>query len=302
MNAVPTPVRTNDPASAEAELLHRYHRLGDRSARDELVERMIPLVRHIARRYADRGEPLDDLVQVGCVGLINSIDRFDPDRGVRLSTFAAPTIAGEIKRHFRDRAWSVRIPRDLQELSAKLSKATERLATEFGRSPTVAELAVAVERSEEDVMEALQGAQSYTSASLDEPLGEDRTALDVLGGEDEGYAQTDRRLMVIDGLQALAEREQEIVRLRFFDGLTQREIADRVGVSQMHVSRLLRRSLSEMREQLDAPAAGDISADAGIARRAGRVTNQPKHLPYRRSTRHGWNDRSGQRPRQAGCR
>lgn len=263
MNAVPTPVRTTDPASAEAELLHRYHRLGDRRAREELVERMLPLVRHIARRYADRGEPLDDLVQVGCVGLINSIDRFDPDRGVRLSTFAAPTVAGEIKRHFRDRAWSVRIPRDLQELSAKLTKTTERLATELGRSPTIAELAVAVERPEEDVLEALQGAQSYTAASLDEPLGEDRTALDVLGSDDAGYDQADRRLMVIDGLGALAEREQEIVRLRFFEGLTQREIADRVGVSQMHVSRLLRRSLSEMREQLEAPARERVDGSDG---------------------------------------
>lgn len=250
----PASLSSTDAAAAEAELLHRYHRLGDHGARQELVERMVPLVRHIARRYADRGEPLDDLVQVGCVGLINSIDRFDPDRGVRLSTFAAPTIAGEIKRHFRDRAWSVRIPRDLQELSAKLSKATERLATELGRSPSIAELAKAVERTEEDVLEALQGAQSYSAASLDEPLGEDRTALDVLGGEDEGYDQADRRLMVLDGLGALAEREREIVRLRFFEGLTQREIADRVGVSQMHVSRLLRRSLAEMREQLETGA------------------------------------------------
>lgn len=249
--AAPASLSSTDAAKAEAELLHRYHRLGDHGARQQLVERMVPLVRHIARRYADRGEPLEDLVQVGCVGLINSIDRFDPDRGVRLSTFAAPTIAGEIKRYFRDRAWSVRIPRDLQELSAKLSKATERLATELGRSPSIAELAQAVERTEEDVLEALQGAQSYSAASLDEPLGEDRTALDVLGGEDEGYDQADRRLMVLDGLGALAEREREIVRLRFFEGLTQREIADRVGVSQMHVSRLLRRSLAEMREQLE---------------------------------------------------
>lgn len=254
MQAVPTPVSTTDAAAAEAELLHRYHHLGERQARQELVERMVPLVRHIARRYADRGEPLDDLVQVGCVGLINAIDRFDPDRGVRLSTFAAPTIAGEIKRHFRDRAWSVRIPRDLQELSAKLSKTTERLSTELGRAPSIPELATAVERSEEDVLEALQGAQSYTAASLDEPLGEDRTALDVLGGEDVEFAQADRRLMVMDGFGALADREREIVRLRFFEGLTQREIADRVGVSQMHVSRLLRRSLNEMRERLEAPA------------------------------------------------
>ena len=250
-NPVTEPVSTTDPAAAEAALLHRYHRLGDLRAREELVERMVPLVRHIARRYADRGEPLEDLVQVGCVGLINAIDRFDPDRGVRLSTFAAPTIAGEIKRHFRDRAWSVRVPRDLQELSAKITKATEAYASVHGRAPSVPELAVAVERSEEDVLEALQGAQSYTAASLDEPLGEERTSLDLLGSEDEGFEQTDRRLFVLEGLDCLAEREREIVKLRFWDGLTQREIADRVGVSQMHVSRLLRRSLVEMRAALD---------------------------------------------------
>lgn len=260
MTAVPTPVSTTDAAAAEAELLHRYHHLGDVRARQELVERMLPLVRHIARRYADRGEPMEDLVQVGCVGLINSIDRFDPDRGVRLSTFAAPTVAGEIKRHFRDRAWSVRIPRDLQELSARLSKATERLSTELGRSPSVAELAEAVERTPEEVLEALQGAQSYTATSLDETLGEGRSALDVLGGPDEGFDQTDRRLLVLEGLGALEEREREIVRLRFFAGLTQREIADRVGVSQMHVSRLLRRSLSEMRDRLETPAGSHRSS------------------------------------------
>jgi RNA polymerase sigma-B factor len=253
MTAVPPPVSTTDAAAAEAELLHRYHHLGDVRARHELVERMLPLVRHIARRYADRGEPMDDLIQVGCVGLINSIDRFDPDRGVRLSTFAAPTVAGEIKRHFRDRAWSVRIPRDLQELSARLSKATERLSTELGRSPSVAELAEAVERTPHDVLEALQGAQSYTASSLDESLGEGRTALDGLGADDEGYAMTDRRLMLLEGLDALAERERDIVRLRFFAGLTQREIADRVGVSQMHVSRLIRRSIEALRERLVAP-------------------------------------------------
>jgi len=268
MSVVSTPVSTTDPASAEAELLHRYHHLGDPSARAELVERMLPLVRHIARRYADRGEPMDDLVQVGCVGLINSIDRFDPDRGVRLSTFAAPTVAGEIKRHFRDRAWSVRIPRDLQELSARLSKATERLSIQLGRSPSVAELAEVVERTPEEVLEALQGAQSYTASSLDESLGEGRTTLDLLGDEDAGFDQTERRLMLLEGLGALAEREREIVRLRFFAGLTQREIADRVGVSQMHVSRLLRRSLSEMRNRLEAPASDTASSARVPAARA----------------------------------
>src|SRR5882757_6800484 len=144
----------------ETALLRRYHNFGDLEARRELVERMMPLVRHIARRYANRGEPLDDLVQVGAVGLIKAVDRFDVDRGVRLSTFAAPNIAGEIKRHFRDRGWSIRVPRDIQELNAKLTQATDRLSTSIGRAPTISELAESCQSSEEQVLEAMLGAQN----------------------------------------------------------------------------------------------------------------------------------------------
>ncbi|UTI65927.1 SigB/SigF/SigG family RNA polymerase sigma factor [Paraconexibacter antarcticus] len=234
----------------EAELLRRYHLEGDRAARAILIERMMPLVRHMARRYAGRGEPLDDLVQVGAVGLLKAVDRFDVERGFKLSTFAAPNIAGEIKRHFRDRGWSIRVPRDIQELNAKLTRAVDRLTVTEGRAPTIAELAVATDSTEEQVLEAMQGAQNYSTVSFEEPVGDNRTALDLLGEEDDGFMTAERRVLLDDGMRALAGREREIVRLRFFEGLTQREIADRVGISQMHVSRLLRRSLDELRTQL----------------------------------------------------
>ena len=249
-----TETRTTEPrttiASDEVALLTRYHRDGDLRARTLLIERMMPLVRHIARRYANRGEPLDDLVQVGAVGLIKAVDRFDLERGVKLSTFAAPNIAGEIKRHFRDRGWSIRVPRDIQELNAKLTQATDRLTTKLSRSPTIAELAVAVKATEENVLDALQGAQSYSTVSFEEPIGENRTALELLCEEDPGFMTAERRVLLTDGMRILAEREQQIMRLRFFDGLTQREIAEQVGISQMHVSRLIRRSLDDMRQQM----------------------------------------------------
>jgi RNA polymerase sigma-B factor len=234
----------------EAELLRRYHLEGDREARAILIERMMPLVRHMARRYAGRGEPLDDLVQVGAVGLLKAVDRFDVERGFKLSTFAAPNIAGEIKRHFRDRGWSIRVPRDIQELNAKLTRAVDRLTVTQGRAPTIAELAKATDSTEEQVLEAMQGAQNYSTVSFEEPVGDNRTALDLLGEEDEGFLTAERRVLLDDGMRTLAGREREIVRLRFFEGLTQREIADRVGISQMHVSRLLRRSLDELRAQM----------------------------------------------------
>ncbi len=246
-----------DALDDEAALLRRYHVDGDRKARALLVERMMPLVRHMARRYAGRGEPLDDLVQVGSVGLLKAVDRFDVDRGFKLSTFAAPNIAGEIKRHFRDRGWSIRVPRDIQELNAKLTGAVDRLTVTLGRAPTVAELAEATDASEAEVLEAMQGAQNYSTVSFEEPVGDNRTALDLLGSDDANFATAERRVLLETGMRVLADREREIVRLRFFDGLTQREIAERVGISQMHVSRLLRRSLDELRDQLtvgEAPA------------------------------------------------
>jgi RNA polymerase sigma-B factor len=236
----------------ERELLRRYHEQGDQAARDELVARMLPLVRRLARRYANRGESLDDLEQVGSLGLVKAIDRFDLSRELKLSTFAVPTILGEIKRHFRDRVWSVRVPRDLQELNARVSKEVERLTGKLGRSPTIEELAEASESTVERVLDALQGAHAYSAMSLDEPGGDDRPSMgESLGTEDGGFAQAERRELLRLGLDALSPREQEIVRLRFFDGLTQREIAEQVGISQMHVSRLIRKSLDEIRDALE---------------------------------------------------
>jgi RNA polymerase sigma-B factor len=236
----------------ERELLRRYHEYGDLAARDKLVERMLPLVRRLARRYANRGETLDDLEQVGSLGLIKAIERFDVSRELKLSTFAVPTILGEIKRHFRDRVWSLRVPRDLQELNARLSKEVDRLTNRLGRSPTVEELAVATRTTAERVLDALQGSMAFSAVSLDEPQGEGRQATaDTLGIEDEAFAQAERRELLRLGLGALPQREREILHLRFFGGLTQREIAEQVGISQMHVSRLIRRSLDQMRENLD---------------------------------------------------
>lgn len=244
----------------EETLLRRYHELGDHDARRALVERMLPLVRHLAHRYANRGEPLDDLIQVGCVGLLKAIDRFDLDRGVKLSTFAAPNIAGEIKRHFRDRGWAIRVPRDVQELNAKLTGVVDALTVSLGRSPTVEEIATATKATSEQVLDAMLGAQVYSTMSLDESPGEGRDPGAALGVEDVDFRRAERRVLLRAGFSALARREQEILRLRFFEGLTQREIADRVGISQMHVSRLIRRSLELMREQLGEEVAETFAA------------------------------------------
>jgi RNA polymerase sigma-B factor len=243
----------------EQELLHRYHETGDLSARQELVEQMLPLVRTLARRYINRGEPLDDLIQVGCVGLIKAVDRFDVSRELRFSTFAVPTILGEIKRHFRDRAWSVRVSRGIQERNARIGREVDRLSGRLGRSPTVEELAEATESTVEQVLEALQGAQAYATVPLEQTLGEDGELLDWLGDEDPGFDQAEERLVLAQGLEVLPARERQIVTLRFFEGLTQREIADRVGVSQMHVSRLLRRAIARMQTELG-PGAGAPAA------------------------------------------
>jgi RNA polymerase sigma-B factor len=231
-------------------LLRRYHGEGDAVARDQLVALMLPLARGLARRYANRGEPLDDLEQVACIGLLKAIDRFDCGRDVRFATFAVPTIAGEIKRHFRDKGWMVRVPREVQELSARLGPARDRATRELGRPPTVAELARAAEAREEQVLEALNAAGAYRTLSLDEPAGEGSGAMDALGGPDANYELAEQREVLRGGLAALDDREREILRLRFYEGLTQREIAGRVGISQMHVSRLIRRSLSRLRHEL----------------------------------------------------
>jgi RNA polymerase sigma-B factor len=237
----------------DRQLLRRWHENADEEARAALVERTLPLARTLARRYANKGESLDDLEQVAALGLVKAIDRFDLGRDVRFTTFAVPTIAGEIKRHFRDRGWMIRVPRDIQELSSRISITRDRLTRELGRSPTVPELATGARAGVEQILEALGAADAYRALSLDEPLAEGAGALEAIGGDDEGYELAEHRVLLRCGFDGLGEREREIVRLRYYEGLTQREIARAVGVSQMHVSRLIRRSIEALRERLSGP-------------------------------------------------
>jgi len=235
-------------------LLRRYHEDGDLAARDQLIERYMSLVRSLARRYAYRGEQLDDLVQIGAIGLIKAIDRFDVDRGVELTTYATPNIIGEIKRHFRDKGWSVRVPRGLQELNVQISKLVEQLTVQLGRSPTIPELAEAAGVEEEAVLEALESGRAYSSVSLSPGGGSDEDGeldpLESLGTEEHEYEISEDRAVLAPGFKVLDERERQILHLRFFRGMTQSQIAEQVGISQMHVSRLIRRSLEKIREEI----------------------------------------------------
>jgi RNA polymerase sigma-B factor len=242
------------PERTDRELLRRYHHDGDVEARQRLIEQYLPLVRSLARRYSYRGEQLEDLVQVGCIGLIKAIDRFDVDRGVELTTYATPNIIGEIKRHFRDKGWSIRVPRGLQELNVKLSKLIEELTVQLERSPTIPELAKAASVEEEEVLEALETGQAYSTLSLSAPSSgddnEDLDPLESLGELEPEYEVSEDRAVLAPGLRVLDERERKILHLRFYDGLTQSQIAQQVGISQMHVSRLIRRSLEKMRAEI----------------------------------------------------
>jgi RNA polymerase sigma-B factor len=237
-------------------LLRRYHEDGDLAAREELIERYMSLVRSLARRYAYRGEQLDDLVQIGAIGLIKAIDRFDLERGVELTTYATPNIIGEIKRHFRDKGWSVRVPRGLQELNVQVSKLIEQLTVQLGRSPTIPELAKAAGVEEEQVLEALESGRAYSSVSLSTGGGSDEDGeldpLESLGTIEHEYEVSEDRAVLAPGFKVLDERERKILHLRFFSGLTQSQIAAEIGISQMHVSRLIRRSLEKIREEIAA--------------------------------------------------
>ena len=238
-------------------LLRRYHEEGDLAAREQLIEQYMSLVRSLARRYSYRGEQLDDLVQIGAIGLIKAIDRFDVNRGVELTTYATPNIIGEIKRHFRDRGWSVRVPRGLQELNIKLSRLIEELTVQHGRSPTIGELAKAASVTDEEVLEALESGRAYTSLSLSAGSGghdEDGELdpLESLGTIEHQYEVSEDRAVLAPGFRVLDERERTILHLRFFEGLTQSQIAQQVGISQMHVSRLIRRSLEKIRNEIAA--------------------------------------------------
>ena len=248
-------------------LLRRYHLHGDLRAREELIERYMALVRSLARRYAYRGEQYEDLVQIGAIGLIKAIDRFDINRGVELTTYATPNIIGEIKRHFRDRGWAVRVPRGLQELNVRLSKLIEQLTVELSRSPTVPELAKAAGVEEEAVLEALESGRAYSSVSLSTGLGQDEDAIDPLeslGEVEHEYELSEDRALLEPGFRALEPRERTILHLRFFEGLTQSQIARRVGISQMHVSRLIRRALETIREEI---AADELEPERDTVRR-----------------------------------
>ncbi len=220
--------------------------------RNQLVRMHIPLVEHLARRFRNRGEPLDDLTQVATIGLIKSVDRFDVDRGVEFSTYATPTIVGEIKRHFRDKGWAVRVPRRLQELRLSLTTATSELSQRHGRSPTVHELAEHLGISEEDVLEGLESANAYSTLSLDVPDSDDESpaVADTLGATDEALEGVEYRESLKPLLAQLPQREQKILVLRFFRNMTQSQIAAEVGISQMHVSRLLARTLAQLRDKL----------------------------------------------------
>jgi RNA polymerase sigma-B factor len=245
-------VTTLQPATHDRELLRRYHEDGDASAREELVNRHLPLVRSLARRYAGRGESLEDIEQVGAIGLIKAIDRYELSREVALTTYATPNVVGEIKRHFRDKGWAIRVPRALQELNGKMGPTIERLTSKLGRSPSIAEIAAEFQTSTEQVLEALEAGSAYAPLSLSAgPSGdEELDPMETIGSEDEEFDRSDDRTSLEPALAALPEREREILRMRFEDGLTQTQIADRVGISQMHVSRLIRRSLERMRTQL----------------------------------------------------
>jgi RNA polymerase sigma-B factor len=222
-------------------------------------------VKSLARRFASRGQAVEDLVQVGSIGLIKAIDRFDLDRGVELSTYATPTILGEIKRYFRDKGWAVKVPRALQDLNVRLNRVIEQLTVELNRSPTIAELATATGANEEEVVEAIESGRAYSSVSIysggtnDED--ESMELLDCLGIEEGAYEIFEQRRMLAPAMEQLDPRERLILHLRFFEGMTQTQVAARIGISQMHVSRLIRKSIETLRQQMQGP--GDLSSEIG---------------------------------------
>jgi RNA polymerase sigma-B factor len=249
--------RANNPTD-NRELFLRWQRDGDQHAREELVDRFLPLARNLARRYAGAREPFDDLLQVASLGLVKAIDRFDVDRGAAFSSFAVPTILGELKRYFRDLGWAVHVPRGAQEQALKVQEAQERLTTKTGRPPTVHELALYLELEVEDVLDALETAAAHHSASLDAPR-EDRddesgSLVDAFGQEDRHYELIEETTTISAAAKELTPRERRVLALRFAGDMTQTQIAEEIGVSQMQVSRILRRALTQLREltQVDA--------------------------------------------------
>ena len=251
MIAEQTAVTDLGRARTDRLLLLRWQRHGDRAARDELVRRLMPLVRRIARRYRRRDEPIDDLVQVAMMGLVKAIDRFDPERHTAFTAFAIPTMLGELKRHFRDNGWIVHVPRGLQERVLTVEGATREIARRSGQAPSVAEVADATHLPLEDVVEALGASAAHEAISLEDHRfgdGDDgATYADSVGAEDDGFELVEYEAMIAPALRALPPRDRVVLHLRFAEDMTQAEIAERVGISQMHVSRLLRRSLERLR-------------------------------------------------------
>jgi RNA polymerase sigma-B factor len=243
-------------AVERAKLFAAYHSTGERRLRDELIEMNIGLAEAVARRFAGRGERHDDLLQVALVGLLKSVERFDPDRGLAFSSFATPTIEGELKRHFRDKRWAVRVPRRLQEQMLEVNQSVATLSQRAGRSPTIDEIAADTHLTTEEVLEALEAGRAIVAASIDNDERDSGrgTVIDVQGEADSGMEQVEQRMMVAKLLDSLPDRERTIVALRFYDGLTQSEIADRFGVSQMQISRILARTLERLRA-----GAGDLT-------------------------------------------
>lgn len=242
---------------SDVSLFARMHTESDQRAREQLIERYLPLARRLARRYQRTDEPMDDLVQVASLGLIKAVDRFDAGREVLFSSYAVPTILGELKRHFRDRTWSVRVPRDLQELALRIDQAVTALSADSGRAPAVGEIAEAVGVSEERVLDAMEAAAAYHAGSLDAPRGsrqeEDsgETVADSLGTNESGFERAEDRATLEPLLAHVSERERLVLRLRFAEGMTQAEIGAQIGVSQMQVSRLIRQALNRLRAGIE---------------------------------------------------
>jgi RNA polymerase sigma-B factor len=235
--------------ATEARLIERWQQHGDHAAREQLVERYRGLVRALAARHSEWGEPFDDLLQVAWIGFLKALDRFDPKREVKLATYATATIVGELRRHYRDRAWALHVPRSVRELRARVFAVVDRLTAELGASPTVTDIANELEVGEEEVLDAMQAGGARAPRSL-APLTDDGEGEIDVPYQDSGFAESEARMLVQDGLAKLDERERTIISLRFEEGLTQSQIASRVGVSQMHVSRLLRRALETLRDEV----------------------------------------------------
>jgi RNA polymerase sigma-B factor len=249
-------LKTASTRAQEHQLFKRYQEDGDVAAREQLIQQCLPLARQLANRYTRRGEPLDDLLQVASIGLIKAVDRFDPTRGVAFSSYAVPSILGELKRHFRDHGWAAHVPRAMQERVLRTTAAVERLSRQNGRAPTLSAIASATGQTVEEVLETMEAAAAYESSSLDTPVPSDgddgSTYLDTLGEGDDRFDMIEYRSVIDSTMQALPERERQVLALRFHADMTQSEIAARIGVSQMHVSRLIRRALVRLRTVAEA--------------------------------------------------